>query len=75
MNRRQMMEKPMTELRTSEALLTALKEASSRSPSFDQLDKQRLSFVMGALPEDNKMTRDEVQNVLERQEGRKLTAA
>lgn len=64
----------MTELRTNEALLNALQKASSRSPSFDQLDKQRLSFVMGALPENNGMTREEVQQVLERQEGRKLAA-
>ena len=65
----------MTGLRTNEALLKALTDASSRSPSFDQLDKQRLSFVMGALPDGNGMTREEVQNVLEKQEGRKLAAA
>jgi hypothetical protein len=71
----QRMEKPMTELRTNDALLTALKAATSRKPSFDQLDKQRLSFVMGALPENNGMTRVQVQSVIERQEGRKLAAA
>lgn len=65
----------MTELRTNEALLRALEKAASRTPSYTQMDKQRLSFVMGALPEDNKMTRDQVQSVLERQEGRKLAAA
>ena len=64
----------MTELRTSEALLRALEKAATRTPSFTQMDKQRLSFVMGALPEDNKMTREQVQSVLERQEGRKLAA-
>jgi hypothetical protein len=64
----------MTELRTNEALLAALRDASPRSPTFDQLDKQRLSFVMGALPEENEMTREEVQEALERQEGRKLAS-
>ncbi len=64
----------MTELRTNEALLDALRRASPRTPSFDQLDKQRLSFVMGALPEENDMTREEVQEALERQEGKKLAA-
>jgi hypothetical protein len=65
----------MTHLRTNEVLLQALEKAASRTPSFAQLDKQRLSFVMGALPEDNKMTRDQVQSVLERQGGRKFAAA
>lgn len=65
----------MTDLRTDEALLRKLTEAASSSPSLEQLDRQRLSFVMGALPEDNQMTREQVQSVLERQEGRKLAAA
>lgn len=64
----------MTGLRTNEALLKALQESSSRKPSFEQLEKQRLSFVMGALDDDNEMTREEVQDVLERQEGRKIAA-
>lgn len=63
----------MTNLRTNEALLKALTESSTRTPAMDQLDKQRLSFVMGALPEDNDMTREQVQSALERQEGRRLT--
>lgn len=62
----------MTDLRTDEGLLQALKSASSRTPSFEQLERQRLSFVMGALPDDNNMTRDEVQSVIEQQEGRRL---
>lgn len=65
----------MTDLRTDEALLRALQKAASRTPSFEQLERQRLSFVMGALPDDNKMTREQVQSVIERQEGRKLAAA
>ena len=64
----------MTNIQTNNALLRALERATSRTPSFDQLDKQRLSFVMGVLPEDNRMTREEVQHALERQEGRKLAA-
>jgi hypothetical protein len=62
----------VTEIQTNQVLLDALEKASSRTPSFDEMDKQRLSFVMGALPEGNDMTREEVQEVLERQEGRKL---
>lgn len=60
----------MTELRTSKTLLQALKKASPRYPLHDQLERQRLSFVMGALDDNNDMTRDEVQSVLEKQDGR-----
>jgi hypothetical protein len=62
----------MPELKTDQALLTALQNASSREPGHEQLERQRLSFVMGTLPEENDMTRDQVLDVLERQEGRKL---
>ena len=65
----------MTDLRTDEALLRALERAASQTPTIKQIDKQRISFVMGALPNDNGMTREQVQSVLERQEGRKLVAA
>ena len=65
----------MTELHTDEALLEALERLTSRSPSFELFDKQRISFVMGALPDNNSMTREEVQGVLERQKGRKVAAA
>ena len=64
----------MTKLHTDKALLDALRKSSSRTPSHEQLEKQRLSFVLGILPEENHMTRDEVQSVIERQEGRKLAA-
>ena len=61
----------MTELRTNEALLKALRNSSPRNPQPEQLEKQRL-FVMGALDDENDMTREEVQSVLEKQEGRSL---
>ncbi|MCW2310276.1 hypothetical protein [Rhodobium gokarnense] len=62
----------MTKLRTSDALLKALEESSPRRPSRAQMEKQRLSFVMGSLDEENDMTREEVQSVLEQQDGRAL---
>ena len=59
----------MPELRTNESLLSALKKATSPSPSQSQVEKQRLSFVMGALPTDNNMTREQVQQILDQQRG------
>lgn len=65
----------MTDIRTDEALLRALEKAASRKPTTEQLNRQRLSFVMGALPSDSTMTREEVQSILDRQDGRKLVNA
>lgn len=62
----------MTEIETDKGLLEALQERSSRYPSPEQTDQQRLSFVMGVLPEGNDMTREEVQDAIERHEGRRL---
>lgn len=62
----------MTGLRTNEALLRALENSSPRNPSQGQLETQRLSFVMGSLDDENEMTREEVQSVLEKQDGRAL---
>lgn len=62
----------MTGIRTSEALLKALEQSSSRTLSQDQFEKQRLSFVMGALDDDNDMTREQVEQALERQDGGQL---
>ena len=64
----------MTELHTSEALLAALLHGSVRSPSSEQIEAQRLSFVMGVLPDSNQMTREEVKSILDKQEGRSLGA-
>jgi hypothetical protein len=61
----------MNELRTDQALLRALERASSRSPSQAELAKQRISFIMGSLSQDSSMTREQVEGVLSRQEGRK----
>ncbi|WFS06239.1 hypothetical protein [Methylobacterium sp. 391_Methyba4] len=59
----------MTELRTDPAVLSALRRVTRRNPSPEQIEQQRLSFVMGVLPESNDMTREEVREVLDRQRG------
>ncbi len=60
----------MTKLKTDQRLLDALKSASTATPTRAQMEQQRISFVMGVLPENNAMTREEVRGVLDRQEGR-----
>lgn len=58
----------MTGLRTSEALLDALQKSSSRALSHERMEQQRLSFVMGSLDDENDMTREQVEQALERQD-------
>jgi hypothetical protein len=55
----------MPELKTDPALLEALERQSNRRPSRDQLESQRISFIMGSLSEESDLTREEVQSVLE----------
>lgn len=62
------MEEAMTGLRTSEALLDALQKSSSRVLSHERMEQQRLSFVMGSLDDENDMTREQVEQALERQD-------
>ena len=59
----------MTELKTDKALLAALKQSATLSPPTEQVERQRLSFVMGALPMGSDMTREDVREVLKRQKG------
>jgi hypothetical protein len=61
------------ELKTNASLLEALKRASARGPSADEIEQQRLSFVMGSLKTTNQITRAEVQKILNQHEGRKAS--
>ena len=47
----------MTELKTREELLSALRRASTRELSAQELHNQRVSFVMGSLKEESGITR------------------
>ena len=61
----------MTELKTKESLLSALRQASKHVPTPEELRRQRVSFIMGSLKESSGVTRAKIQEVLEEQEGRK----
>jgi hypothetical protein len=61
----------MTELKTSELLLAALEEASKRELTAEELNKQRVSFIMGSLKESSTVTRSRFEEVLAEQEGKK----
>ena len=54
----------MTNLRTESALLEALSDAAKTQVSVDELRKQRVSFIMGALGDDSSVTRARVTEIL-----------
>jgi len=59
----------MTELKTQESLLSALRRASSHTPTAEEMKRQRVSFIMGALKAGSDVTRDRIEEVLAEQEG------
>ena len=61
----------MSELKTDPKLLDALKRALALPQSPEEIEQQRLSFIMGSLKSTNEITRSEVQEILAQQEGRK----
>ncbi|MGC1687661.1 MAG: hypothetical protein WA734_18685 [Candidatus Acidiferrales bacterium] len=62
----------MAELKTDPQLLAALKRALTLPQSPEDIEQQRLSFIMGSLKHTNEITRAEVQDILAQQEGRKV---
>lgn len=62
----------MPELKTDPELLAALKRALSLPQSPEEVQQQRLSFIMGSLKTTNEITRAEVKQILAQQEGRKV---
>jgi len=61
----------MTDLKTNKELLEALRRSTTRVPTAEELEKQRVSFVMGSLGRKSTATRSQVQEMLDRQEGKK----
>lgn len=57
-------------LRTSPELLRAIKQASTRTQTAEEIKEQRISFVYGSLGAKSAVTRAQVENALERHEGR-----
>lgn len=60
----------MTALKTKESTLRALKDASGRRLSSEELEKQRISFIMGSMKSDSGMTREAVERIVAEQQGK-----
>jgi len=63
----------VTELMTRESLLEALREAAKRPMNAEELHLQRVSFIMGSLSADSTISREEVEDILAKHEGRKVS--
>jgi molecular chaperone DnaK (HSP70) len=59
----------MTELKTKESTLAALEEAASRRLTAAEIQKQRISFIMGSLDAKSPITREKVEKLLAEQRG------
>ena len=61
----------MADLRTNDALLRALKASSARPLTAAELERQRVSYILGILKDDSGITRARIEEVLAKQEGKK----
>ena len=59
------------ELKTNASLLDALSRATNRTQTSEEVESQRVSFVMGSLKSNSSVTRARVQEVLAQQEGKR----
>jgi hypothetical protein len=64
----------MTELKTKESTLRALEKAARRQLTSDEIQKQRVSFVMGSLDAKSSITREKVERLLAEQRGIKAAS-
>ncbi|MFN0315714.1 MAG: hypothetical protein ACKVQA_11840 [Burkholderiales bacterium] len=63
------MSESFTKLKTDQGLLDALKEASSRKLSHDELEEQRVSFIASAVHRDVTVTHERIRQILAQQAG------
>lgn len=61
----------MPDLKTDQNLLRTIEKAASSTPTAEEVYKQRISFIMGSVGDDNAVTRARVTEVLAAQEGKK----
>jgi hypothetical protein len=64
-------ENDMADAKTRSELISALQKSAKTKISAEELQAQRISFIMGTLKKDSGITREKVQRVLEEQKGKK----
>ncbi len=61
----------MIRVRTNEALLRALRSSASVKLTPEEVHQQRISFIMSTLNDESNITRAKVEEILDKQIGRK----
>jgi hypothetical protein len=64
----------MTELQTDQALINRLKIAAARELTAEEVNKQRVSYILGTLKNESTVTRSRIKDVLAEHEGKKSAA-
>ncbi len=62
----------MTNIRTKPELLSALSQAAKTPVSEEELEKQRVSFIVGSLRDDSTITKAQIREALDSNSGRKV---
>lgn len=60
------------EIKTDPVLLAKLKEAAGRQLTVEEVRAQRVSFIMGNMPEKSAVTRERIESVLGHFEGTRV---
>ena len=63
-----------TDIKTDPKLLEKLKAVAGKPLSMVEIRAQRVSFILGGMPEDAHVTREDVEKVLDQMEGTKPAA-
>lgn len=63
-----------TDLKTDSGLLERLALAAKQTITREELHEQRVSFIMGGLPEASTVTREHIERVLAQIEGESVAA-
>lgn len=58
-----------TDLKTDAGLLMKLEQAAKRHMTKDEMRLQKISFVMGNMPKESTLTRQQVAEILDSAEG------
>ena len=58
------------QIKTDQELIRRLEEAARKSVSIKELYEQRMSFILGNLPKDSTVTREQIERVLNRLDGK-----
>ncbi len=61
-------------IKTDNALLYRMKQAAGKPLNTNEVRAQRVSFIMGSMPEDAHVTKADVEKVLDQMEGTKPAA-